>query len=208
MSTHFTTLQIERRGGVATVWMNRPDKHNAFNEALIAELDAAFAQLDADAAVRAVVLAGRGKSFSAGADLRWMKAQGEASEAANVADARRLADMLARLATLGKPTLARVHGAALGGGMGLAAACDICVASARAVFAPPRRGRNRDGLDGPREPRSHMPRRPPADRKTAPGCPAAGAIPESCIPSGFGSPDCCGQVGRGSLRRATAFPLP
>ena len=97
MSTHFTTLQIERRGGVATVWMNRPDKHNAFNEALIAELDAAFAQLDADAAVRAVVLAGRGKSFSAGADLRWMKAQGEASEAANVADARRLADMLARL---------------------------------------------------------------------------------------------------------------
>ena len=135
MSTHFTTLQIERRGGVATVWMNRPDKHNAFNEALIAELDAAFAQLDADAAVRAVVLAGRGKSFSAGADLRWMKAQGEASEAANVADARRLADMLARLATLGKPTLARVHGAALGGGMGLAAACDICVASARAVFA-------------------------------------------------------------------------
>ena len=135
MSTHFTTLQIERRGGVATVWMNRPDKHNAFNETLIAELDAAFAQLDADAAVRAVVLAGRGKSFSAGADLRWMKAQGEASEAANVADARRLADMLARLATLGKPTLARVHGAALGGGMGLAAACDICVASARAVFA-------------------------------------------------------------------------
>jgi methylglutaconyl-CoA hydratase len=81
------------------------------------------------------VLAGRGKSFSAGADLNWMKAQGEASEAANMADARKLADMLARLATLSKPSIARVHGAALGGGMGLASACDICIASAKAVFA-------------------------------------------------------------------------
>lgn len=135
MSTDFETLTIDRDGGVATVWMNRPDRHNAFNETLIAELDAAFAQLDADATVRVVVLAGRGKSFSAGADLNWMKAQGEASEAANVADARKLADMLARLATLTKPTIARVHGAALGGGMGLASACDICVASAKAVFA-------------------------------------------------------------------------
>ncbi|WP_230970592.1 enoyl-CoA hydratase/isomerase family protein [Nitrogeniibacter aestuarii] len=135
MITTFDTLEIARSGGVATVWMNRPDKHNAFNETLIAELDAAFAQLDADDSVRVVVLAGRGKSFSAGADLNWMKAQGEASEAANVADARKLADMLARLATLTKPTIARVHGAALGGGMGLASACDICVASHRAVFA-------------------------------------------------------------------------
>jgi len=135
MNGDFDTLQIERDGGVATVWMNRPDKHNAFNETLIAELDTAFGQLDADDTVRVVVLAGRGKSFSAGADLNWMKAQGEATEAANVADARKLADMLARLATLTKPTIARVHGAALGGGMGLAAACDICVASGRAVFA-------------------------------------------------------------------------
>lgn len=129
------TIEVLRTDAVATVWMNRPDKHNAFNETLIAELDAAFAQLDADDSVRVVVLAGRGKSFSAGADLNWMKAQGEASEAANVADARKLADMLARLATLTKPTIARVHGAALGGGMGLASACDICVASSRAVFA-------------------------------------------------------------------------
>jgi len=135
MSTSFETLTLDQAGGVATVWMNRPDRHNAFNETLIAELDATFAQLDADATVRVVVLAGRGKSFSAGADLNWMKAQGEASEAANVADARKLADMLARLATLTKPTIARVHGAALGGGMGLASACDICVASAKAVFA-------------------------------------------------------------------------
>jgi len=135
MSDTFDTLEIVRDDGVATVWMNRPDKHNAFNETLIAELDAAFTQLDADNTVRVVVLAGRGKSFSAGADLNWMKAQGEASEAANVADARKLADMLARLATLTKPTIARVHGAALGGGMGLASACDICVASSRAVFA-------------------------------------------------------------------------
>jgi methylglutaconyl-CoA hydratase len=135
MSPVFETLTIERAGGIATVWMDRADKHNAFNETLIAELDAAFGQLDADDTVRVVVLAGRGKSFSAGADLNWMKAQGEASEAANMADARKLADMLARLATLTKPTIARVHGAALGGGMGLASACDICVASSKAVFA-------------------------------------------------------------------------
>ncbi|MFN3986681.1 MAG: enoyl-CoA hydratase/isomerase family protein [Rhodocyclaceae bacterium] len=131
----YETLEIERNGGVATVWMNRPDVHNAFNAPLIADLTAACAQLDADEAVRVVVLAGRGKSFSAGADLNWMKAAGEASEADNFADAMRLAGMLRTLAEMRKPTIARVHGAALGGGMGLASACDICVASERAVFA-------------------------------------------------------------------------
>ena len=92
-------------------------------------------ELDADDAVRAVVLAGRGKSFSAGADLNWMKAAGEASEAENFADAMKLAGMLRTLAEMKKPTIARVHGAALGGGMGLASACDICIAGDRAVFA-------------------------------------------------------------------------
>ena len=131
----YETLEILRDGGVATIWMNRPEVHNAFNAQLIADLGAACRELDADAAVRVVVLAGRGKSFSAGADLNWMKAAGEAGEAENFADAMKLAGMLRTLAEMTKPTIARVHGAALGGGMGLASACDICVAGERAVFA-------------------------------------------------------------------------
>jgi methylglutaconyl-CoA hydratase len=131
----YETLEILRDGGVASVWMNRPDVHNAFNEQLIAELTAACQALDADDAVRVVVLAGRGKSFSAGADLNWMRRAAEASVDANLADARKLAGMLRTLAEMDKPTIARVHGAALGGGMGLASACDICVAGEGAVFA-------------------------------------------------------------------------
>jgi len=131
----FETIEIERRGPVAHVWMNRPQVHNAFNAALIAELDQAWDQLAADDSVRVVVLGGRGKSFSAGADLNWMKAAASYSEAENLEDARGLAGMLLKLAQLPRPTIARVHGAALGGGTGLAAACDICVAAERAVFA-------------------------------------------------------------------------
>ena len=131
----YETLEIERSGGVATIWMNRPDVHNAFNAQLIADLTAACKQLDADESARVVVLAGRGKSFSAGADLNWMKAAGEASVEENLADARKLAGMLRTLSEMNTPTIARVQGAALGGGMGLASACDICVASEQAVFA-------------------------------------------------------------------------
>lgn len=129
------TLEIDHARGVATLWMNRPELHNAFNPQLIAELTAACRALEADDGVRVVVLAGQGKSFSAGADLNWMKAAGEAGVEDNLADARKLAAMLRTLAELGKPTIARVHGAALGGGLGLACACDICVASDKAVFA-------------------------------------------------------------------------
>lgn len=131
----YETLEVQIEQGVATVWMNRPDVHNAFNAQLIADLTAACRALDADDAVRVVVLAGRGKSFSAGADLNWMKAAAEASVEENLEDARRLAAMLRTIAELGKPTIARVQGAALGGGTGLASACDICVASDKAVFA-------------------------------------------------------------------------
>lgn len=129
------TLQIEQRGAAAWVWMNRPEVHNAFDETLIAELTEAFAALDRDDSARVIVLAGAGRSFSAGADLNWMKRQGEAPPARNLDDARRLALLFRGIATCRKPTLARVHGAALGGGMGLASACDLCVASTRAVFA-------------------------------------------------------------------------
>ena len=131
----YQSLKIERRGAGAWIWMNRPEVHNAFDEALIAELTAAFAELDGDAAVRSIVLAGAGKSFSAGADLNWMRRQAAAPMEANLADARRLAALFSTIAACRTPTVARVHGAALGGGMGLASACDICVASTKAQFA-------------------------------------------------------------------------
>jgi methylglutaconyl-CoA hydratase len=131
----FDTLEIERKDRVATVWMNRPDRHNAFDAQVISDLARAFRQLESDQGIRVVVLGGRGRSFSAGADLNWMKAAGEAGFDDNLADARALADMLATLGRLAKPTIARVQGAALGGGMGLAAACDVCIASSQAVFA-------------------------------------------------------------------------
>ncbi len=129
------TVEIEENNGVATIWMNRPDVHNAFNAQLIADLTEAFHALGVVESVRVVILAGRGKSFSAGADLNWMKAAGEASLEANFEDALKLANMLRALAELEKPTIARVQGKALGGGMGLAAACDICIASLKASFA-------------------------------------------------------------------------
>jgi methylglutaconyl-CoA hydratase len=129
------SLEIDIQNSVATVWMNRPDVHNAFDETLIAELTQAFQQLDADTSVRVVVLAGRGKSFSAGADLNWMKRAAQNGVDDNLRDARALALMLRTIAEMKKPTIARVHGAALGGGMGLASACDIAVASTKAVFA-------------------------------------------------------------------------
>ena len=135
MTTTYQTLEIETANQVATIWMNRPDVHNAFDEALIGELTAACQALDKDASVRIVVLAGRGKSFSAGADLNWMKHAANNGVDENLNDARALARMLRVLAEMKKPTIARVQGAALGGGTGLTTACDIAVASTKAVFA-------------------------------------------------------------------------
>ena len=131
----YQTLQITHSGPVATIWMNRPELHNAFDEALITELTAACMALDDEPDVRVVILAGCGKSFSAGADLNWMKRAANNGLDDNLNDARALACMLRTLAEMKKPTIARVQGAALGGGMGLAAACDIAVASSKAFFA-------------------------------------------------------------------------
>jgi methylglutaconyl-CoA hydratase len=131
----FETLTIEHAGPVATVWMNRAEVFNAFNEQLIDELTRACAQLEQDASVRVVVLGGRGPHFSAGADLNWMRRAAQAGEQENLEDARRFARMLHALSNLSKPTIARVQGAALGGGTGLAAACDMAVASSDAVFS-------------------------------------------------------------------------
>ena len=130
------TLTIERLpSGVATLTMARPEVFNAFDETMIAEMDAAFATLIDDGAVRIIVLAGAGKHFSAGADLQWMRRASEASFEWNVNDARRFSAMLARIESCPKPTVARVHGAALGGGVGLACACDIAIASDAASFS-------------------------------------------------------------------------
>ena len=128
-------LQLEQQNQVTTVWINRAELHNAFNTQVIEELQHCFTALNTRDDVRVVVLAGRGKSFSAGADLNWMKQAGQASQAENQADALKLAKMLQSLATLKQPTIARVHGIAFGGGMGLASACDICIASSDAKFA-------------------------------------------------------------------------
>jgi methylglutaconyl-CoA hydratase len=131
----YETLSLEESAGIATLLLNRPDVHNAFNETLIAELDAALHELQSRPSVRVVVLAGAGRNFCAGADLRWMERAAAAGGEENLKDARRFAAMLRRLALLDKPTIARVHGSALGGGLGLAAACDICVAALDASFA-------------------------------------------------------------------------
>jgi len=131
----FKTLTIERSNQVATIWMDRPEVFNAFNEQLIEDLSNACLQLDTDSGVRVVVLAGRGKHFSAGADLNWMRRAAQGNEADNLEDARRFARMLRQLSGLSKPTIARIQGAALGGGTGLAAACDMVIASSDAVFS-------------------------------------------------------------------------
>lgn len=127
-------LDIDARG-VATVTLNRAEKHNAFNDDVIGELNDTFAALGTNDAVRVIVLTGAGKSFSAGADLNWMKQTATYSTADNKADAMRLSGMLSTLATCPKPTIAFVNGAAFGGGVGLTACCDIGIALSTAVFS-------------------------------------------------------------------------
>jgi methylglutaconyl-CoA hydratase len=131
----YKTIDVTIGNTIAIVTLDRPEVHNAFNETLIAELTAALRALGADAAVRAVVLIGAGPSFCAGADLNWMKKMAGFSRAQNLTDARALATMLATLYGLPKPTIARVHGSAFGGGVGLVACCDIAIGAQDATFA-------------------------------------------------------------------------
>jgi methylglutaconyl-CoA hydratase len=129
-------LRLDRTEGVARVTLTRPDVRNAFNAELIRELDATFRSLAGEPpeALRAVVLAGDGETFCAGADVTWMKASLDLSVAENEADAARLAEMLDAIDTCPAPVVARVHGAALGGGMGLCAVADIALATSDATF--------------------------------------------------------------------------
>jgi methylglutaconyl-CoA hydratase len=130
------TLKLERGGrGVVQVTMSRPEMFNAFDETMIAELDAVFALLADEVDVRVIVLGGAGKHFSAGADLQWMQRASNATPEWNLEDARRFASMLARIAECPKPTVARIHGAALGGGVGLACACDLAIGADSASFS-------------------------------------------------------------------------
>ncbi|MFN3827708.1 MAG: enoyl-CoA hydratase-related protein [Micavibrio sp.] len=121
--------------GVATITLNRPDTHNAFDEHMIAALSGKFDALHLEKNVHAVVLRGAGKSFSAGADLNWMKRAAEFTEQQNKADALVLAAMLNKLYTLPVVTIACVQGAAMGGGMGLVSCCDVVLAEREALFA-------------------------------------------------------------------------
>ena len=130
-----TTLDIRRPSRhVAHVWLNRPDVRNAFNDGVIQELTSAFTQLGADADLRAIVLGGHGKAFCAGADLSWMRTMAGYTWEQNHADASALAQMLWRLWSCPVPVLGRIHGDCYAGGVGLAAVCDVLVASDAAHF--------------------------------------------------------------------------
>jgi methylglutaconyl-CoA hydratase len=128
------TVTIDPRG-VATVTLDRAAKHNAFDDALISELTERLLGLGRDPAVRVVVLTGAGSSFSAGGDLEWMRSMARFTEAENLDDADRLAELMSVLDGCPKPTVARVNGQAYGGGVGLIACCDIAIAVTDARFA-------------------------------------------------------------------------
>jgi methylglutaconyl-CoA hydratase len=128
-------VAVSRRGSVCEILFNRASVHNAFDDRLIAELTDALRAAEADPTVRAVVLTGAGASFSAGADLNWMRSMAQASEADNRADSEKLAQLMRTLNFLGKPTIARVNGAAYGGGVGLVACCDVAIGVEGAKFS-------------------------------------------------------------------------
>jgi methylglutaconyl-CoA hydratase len=134
MNTDPILTEIDERG-VASLIFNRPDVHNAFDDVLIARLTESLEALAADDNVRVVKIVGRGKSFSAGADLNWMRRMAGYSEEENLSDAQRVAHMFHLLADFPRPTLAVVHGNAFGGGVGVIACCDIAVAADTALFS-------------------------------------------------------------------------
>src|SRR6186997_390312 len=127
-------LIVEKRNTVAIVTLNRPEVRNAFDDVLIADLTSAFQEIEKDETVRVMVLAGAGKAFCAGADLNWMKRMAGYGYEGNLKDANALATMLKTLDRMSKPTVARVHGPAYAGGVGLVAACDIAIGSQAAEF--------------------------------------------------------------------------
>jgi methylglutaconyl-CoA hydratase len=134
-SPAYTRLRLEREGAIARVTLARPEVRNAFDDVLISELARAFGEIGADAGTRVVLLNGDGPSFCAGADVAWMRKAGGYSRSENEADAEKMAKMLRSIATCPKPVVALVHGASIGGGVGLVAAADIAIAAEDTVFA-------------------------------------------------------------------------
>jgi methylglutaconyl-CoA hydratase len=133
--TIYRHLETEQRGAVRWLWLNRPDVRNAFNDVLIAELSQAFADVEASPDTRVVVVAARGPVFSAGADLTYMRAMAGYTHAENHADALKVARMFHAVHSCSRPVVARVQGDAYGGGVGLAAACDLVIAADTANFS-------------------------------------------------------------------------
>ena len=134
MAYNYITCSTDHRG-VTTITLNRPDKHNAFNEDFIAELSGTLDEIGKDRSSKVMVLCSSGRNFCAGADLDWMKRMAGYTRVENVRDANALADLLYKLNFLPVPTIARVQGAAMGGGCGLVSCCDIALAADNAVFA-------------------------------------------------------------------------
>src|SRR5262245_54755554 len=130
----YRNIEIEQRGAVRWLWLNRPEVRNAFNDELVAEISGAFADIEASPSTRVVVVAARGPSFCAGADLNWMRSMAAFSHADNHADALKVARMFEAVHASSRPVVARVQGDAFGGGVGLAAACDIVIAVDSANF--------------------------------------------------------------------------
>jgi methylglutaconyl-CoA hydratase len=130
----YHTIVLDMLGKTATVTLNRPDVRNAFNALMIGELTDAFERIGRERRLRVIVLGGAGKSFCGGADIAWMKSSLDLSEAENVSDAERMSDMFYAINHCPCPVVGRVQGAALGGGMGLLAVCDIVVAEEGATF--------------------------------------------------------------------------
>lgn len=131
----YETILAERRGNIGVVTLNRPELHNAFNDVLVAELNSVLDAAESDDSLHALVLTGAGKSFCAGADTQWMRGMAKASQLENREDSLQLARLMRRLNFLDKPTIARVNGAAYGGGIGLIACCDIAIGADDAKFA-------------------------------------------------------------------------
>ena len=128
-------IKIDKNpNGIATITINRPEKHNAFDDDTIEQLTRVFEDIDTDDSIRLMILAGNGKNFSAGGDLNWMKRMAKYNYQDNLADAKKLANMLKTLNSVSKPTIARVQGAAFGGAVGLVSCCDIAVGSESALF--------------------------------------------------------------------------
>ena len=131
----YDTIELQRKKNIVTIYLNRPDVHNAMNEKLMKELTTCFKNLSEDKEVRVIILSGKGKSFCAGADLNWMKSMAKYSKEENIKDSRILLDLYEAIYNCPKPVIARINGHAFGGGIGLFAVCDINISVPNLKFA-------------------------------------------------------------------------